>query len=653
MRGLYRGVAGFILVMVFSFTFVNAELIVNGPNQAKVNVGDDISLSGYVLRGDDVLGLLKFELKCTAYSSILSTKTISLKAGIKKDFLEMFAVTTPNEETCSVKVLLESDGNVLESKTSSLFEVTKVLVGSFSLNEDTVRAGEKVNVAGTVFKQNGGTLEGFAIIDLKKDGESYFTNNVGIKNGVLDYDIVTNDLPGGEYSVNVNVMDNFGNNLIVTAGKFLLVNKIEVNAHSSKVHYFPKEKIKVTGTSSTFDGKLKKGMAYLTFDDQKYETDVRGGDFDFSFYLLNTITSGKHNINIRVEDESGNYGTYGFSIIVDAIPSKITVVMDAESINPGGKILVKAFLNDQAGDIIEEDLVVKVINDKGDVFYNNVKKSGEQFEVNIAEDVVPGNYFMTARYDTIDGEKIFSVGKVVKLDYKMDGQVLVVTNVGNVPYEGSLQVDADGIESDFSISKKINLGIGQETRIDIGKEVVTGSYMVTVNDNVFEDVPVIGDANIGYKWLIYILIALIIILLGYIYAKNRKKFKINRTIKHNRVVHPNRKHGEYGGASINRVKDDKDHVRKYNDYMTRVASFGERKKADRNDGTFFSFVNKGERKNLEHINEDLDISNVYSGVKAEWVREDSKDEVRGEKKDDKKKKDDGGNTGNMFGFFDI
>ncbi|MBT4577326.1 hypothetical protein HOB91_03275 [Candidatus Woesearchaeota archaeon] len=39
MGRLKRGLVSILLVLLFSFVLVNAEIIVNGPDQSKVNIG--------------------------------------------------------------------------------------------------------------------------------------------------------------------------------------------------------------------------------------------------------------------------------------------------------------------------------------------------------------------------------------------------------------------------------------------------------------------------------------------------------------------------------------------------------------------------------------------------------------------------------------
>jgi len=475
----------------------------------------------------------------------------------------------------------------------------------------------------------------------------------------VEYVVDTTDIPGGEYDVEVEVREGFGNFIVRYVGKFVLISNIEVNAHSSKVHYLPKEKVRIEGTASVLGGKLKSGKVFVTMGENFYEEEFKNGNFQVDFYLLNIIETGKHDIEVRVEDEFGNFGEYDFSILVDAIPSTITVVVDKEAINPGDTITIKAFLNDQAGDLVEESLAVKVVNEKGDEYYDAVKNSGEQFDVVLADDVEPGNYYVKVSSGEVVGEKLFIVGKVLSLDYKMDGQVLIVKNVGNVPYECVLQIELRGGDRATSISKDVDLGIGQEYTMDLGIGMKSGEYKISVNGNVFENVQISGVEEPNYTWLIYLALMLLFLLFWYRWLKSKKRMrkKIKRTIQKGKVMHSNRKHGEFGGAPIKRVRSEREHVDKFNAYMGRAVSFrkdkprkikglGVKRKDSSDVYTFFG------KKKKEEKPVDVSPKDVFSGVGSGWSRGDveryGSSAASNVKKDDDKKDEPQTGWFNMF-----
>ena len=534
------GVFAVIFIFVLPF-FANAEIVLNGPDKTNVNIGDEISINGYILKPETTYGTLKFELKCGSQSSILMVKNIILNSDAKKDFSEEFPVFSANEGSCTVNVNLESQGVVIESKESSQFKVTFALTGTFSIDKETAQAGDVVAISGKSFKQSGAPTQGFAIVSLKKDGQTYFSDSAELNEGNLKYDLDTNGIPGGEYKTEVEVRDSFGNFLVAQAGSFSIIDKIDVNAHANDVHYSPTGRVIVEGTAGNLNGKLKEGLVYATIDGKTYEENVKNGNFEIIFYLFNAIKSGKHEVIIRVEDEHGNFGVSTFSIIVDPLPTKIVVVSDKEAINPGESLNLKVFLNDQAGDVIEDDVIVNLANENGDIFYDSIKKSAEQFQVTLASDVVPGNYLIKGTYGKLEGQKLFVVGQVLLIDYSVDGQELVVKNAGNILYEGVVQIVLEGSGQSLTISKDMDLAASQEERINLGKGMPSGVYKVTVDGKVFENVEITGSSKISYKWFFYILAALLLLLFWRWLRRGKNVMKkINSTIKHGSINHPNK-----------------------------------------------------------------------------------------------------------------
>jgi len=645
-RGL---ILAFFIVFFISINISNAEIIVSGPQEANTNIGDEITISGYVLREEDTLGLLKFELNCNNDKSILLIKSISLKKGIKKDFNEVLAITSFLEGSCYVNVALEQQGTTLESKKSASFSITKALTGSFTIDKDNLQVGDELKITGTSYKQNSNPVEGFCVISLKKEGNVYFTDSCTIKKGNVNYNLKTTELPGGEYNVEVEVRDSFGNNAIFEAGKFVLISKITVTAHTEKGHYLPKEKVKVSGTAEILSGNLKKGNAYLTINEETYEETVKSGAFEISFALDSKIKSGKHDISISIEDEFGAIGLYEFSIIIDPIPTDIGMVISKEAINPGEKITVKAFLNDQAGDLIEEEILITIEDKKGKEYYKSIKKSGEQFDITIDDIIDPGNYFLRATYSDIKSEKAFLVGQVEGLSYEIEGQLLIIKNIGNIIYEAPIHIKLKSDEESKTIIEDLKLTPSSIEKIDLGAGIPSGIYTATIDEVTFENINIEHVRKIGYEWLVYITIAILLILLWWLFIKLKKvtiKRKIKKTIKKHNI---RGKKGElYGGAPLS-VKSDEEHVRKFKNYMQSAVSRKKKplrfslKKKKTDDYSYIPTKKGSIVRDKSTIRKDS-YSDVFSGALTGWTR---KEETTYKKK----KKDDDSSEGlfNMFG----
>ena len=143
----------------------------------------------------------------------------------------------------------------------------------------------------------------------------------------------------------------------------------------------------------------------------------------------------------------------------------------------------------------------------------------------------PGEWSIRVISGELRGEKKFYVTEVKEISYKIEGQMLVATNVGNVAFDDILDVDLDGVTASSSISKKIFLAPGESISIDLGKEVTTGIYKVTINNKLFDNVKVEGRVLGDYrKSLNLIFVVIVLVVLG-ILLYIKRGFKLSNIIK--------------------------------------------------------------------------------------------------------------------------
>ena len=77
-----------LLLFLLIIPVVSAEIIVDGPPNTIYNLGDSISISGYVLRPETALGLFSLTLVCDQNLQLLA-RTISIESNEKILFLEL------------------------------------------------------------------------------------------------------------------------------------------------------------------------------------------------------------------------------------------------------------------------------------------------------------------------------------------------------------------------------------------------------------------------------------------------------------------------------------------------------------------------------------------------------------------------------------
>lgn len=107
--------------------------------------------------------------------------------------------------------------------------------------------------------------------------------------------------------------------------------------------------------------------------------------------------------------------------------------------------------------------------------------SGEKIEFELPGDSVPGLWKITASFDGIKGEAWFDVMELEKADIKLEGDKLVVTNIGNIPYRKSISIKI----GDYTEIAVVPLGIGQTKEIQLtGPE---NAYNIEVSDGTEEN----------------------------------------------------------------------------------------------------------------------------------------------------------------------
>ena len=100
--------------------------------------------------------------------------------------------------------------------------------------------------------------------------------------------------------------------------------------------------------------------------------------FSYNLGLSSTEKSGKHEIIFKIEDLIGNKGEDTASFKVRAIPKWVELIID-EAYKPGDVLDGKAFLHDQANDLIDEDVLVEVFNPESKLEYTKTVKTSSVF----------------------------------------------------------------------------------------------------------------------------------------------------------------------------------------------------------------------------------------------------------------------------------
>lgn len=615
--------AGILLVLLMTVPLVYATVSFDSFSSFKFNLGESIQLSGT----STDFGILSLELICG--ESAVGLGTISV---IKGDFSRLIPLTGLTGDCVIKSKLTDISNNIIQEISSDRFKVSDELFGSFHTGFNNLQLGDTLKINGDVKNLNNQPIDGVAVFYLKKEGVIYLVDNTEVRRGEVSYSRGLELMPAGDYIIDVDVSDNFGNKLSAKETlKFKIYSKLSIIADLDKGVYLP-------GDELNLDVDIIKGVGGNTT--QLFTSvDIDGNiyqDTDSSFSLVykipDDVKSYNHSIFIKSKDNHGNVGEAALTYLVDPIATSIDINLSKENFNPGDEMNLVVDVLDQAGDLMNADVNLEFLEGRKLVDSKGVK-ANENVKMAIGDYAEPGERVIRAESLGLKTKKLFVVNEVKALESNIKGQGLVLHNKGNVIYGDDLVINFD----DGEIRRSLYLDVNKTIIINLANYLDDGIYKLSVENTgaVYENVEIkdersfgekfesgltaiTGDAVFGFSAMspfksgLFILILLVILISGIFVVKYNFKVSRLRRVKDFR-----------GGKR--RIEELKKEGRKYH------LDFGNHSKEDIED--WKQNVLKG-----------------YEETRTKIDREKYSPNKRVYESDNDKQKDNGGNIfGNMFG----
>jgi len=265
------------------------------------------------------------------------------------------------------------------------------------------------------------------------------------------------------------------------------INKnIEISVSTNNLNYRAGEDITVAGTAYKANNELvgQKYKAYVEVimnEEVKAKAELKDSQFSINFKTPETTTKGSYILTVKVteEDSEGNVLNYGettSNAVITQITSKIDLAMDKQSIVPGENITLIPSAYDMAGDIVTGKIALIITDSSGNKIYEGNVDSNQNVVLETKTTNPAGTSKISASIDNIIAEKFFQINELKKISAQIVNNTLVITNIGNIPYSGIVDVNIGG----QIITKEIELGLG-ESRV-YGLSAPDGAYDVLVSD---------------------------------------------------------------------------------------------------------------------------------------------------------------------------
>lgn len=285
--------------------------------------------------------------------------------------------------------------------------------------------------------------------------------------------------PVGDCRVLVGVLDLLVPRLVVEDYTTIsITDSLNVNSSLDKVSVMPGSSIMVLGTAKKLNNKyIESKKSRLVLDDNStYDITITNGVINYPFVLGNRIKSYNHKLDLYIEDIFGNKAQKTFAFSVIPVPTTLNVELSNSSVNPEETILFKPILLDQAGDLMEGQANIELVDPTNKKILAQTMNINTQSEYTFPKFASPGSWKIKIASNNLNNEAIIIVKEIKLVTIDLVNYSLEVHNVGNVKYDIPIKLKLVGSKKNYSLSKSKTVGVDEILLIDLTKDVKTDTY---------------------------------------------------------------------------------------------------------------------------------------------------------------------------------
>ena len=286
----------------------------------------------------------------------------------------------------------------------------------------------------------------------------------------------------GNCKINAEILSNSMETFeSLSSGDFEITKELELAVDDDSMSAMPGDEITIKGTVKKKDGSIIEDTTMkVNFDDNDHTTTVENGDFEYNVSLDEFVKYGKHDVLLYLEDSYGNVAEKYVEIIIVPVLKKLENNINKKIFDPEEKLEFTISLVDQAGDLVESSVEFVLTAPNREKILDETAETNEPIIYRFGQQALPGEYKIKISVEDLLDEDIIELNAVEKIDISLDGEIVIVKNIGNVKYEDKTTIILESEGKKYMIDKKLKLDPGESTTIDLSREVPYGSYSVTL-----------------------------------------------------------------------------------------------------------------------------------------------------------------------------
>ena len=275
---------------------------------------------------------------------------------------------------------------------------------------------------------------------------------------------------------------------------FLITDKITIKATLDKKSYDPGETITLKIEAIKANNEPLEGFVEAS-GIADFSKAVVNGMVTETFTTPETTEAGNYDLNLFLYDIANNqilnHANKTLSIKINQVPQFIQISLSKLEAIPGENFSFGADIFDQAGKKMSGAISISIISPDGEEKHMTIN-SGEIGSINLATNATAGTWKILASFENVNEEKDFVVKPVQRAKFSFSGPIFTVKNIGNCPYNKTIEIIVGGKKIKKEFSSPIPIGEERKFKIKGPK----GEQEVIVSDGSISEkkiIPLTGD----------------------------------------------------------------------------------------------------------------------------------------------------------------
>ncbi|MBT3398101.1 hypothetical protein HOA55_04345 [archaeon] len=260
---------------------------------------------------------------------------------------------------------------------------------------------------------------------------------------------------------------------------FTISDEISVTPTLDKINYNPGEEITLTINATKANGKALNGFLEVK-NATEFTKEVEGGSAIETFTMSETAEAGSYTLMISAYDtnKDGDHLNIGNTTVffkINQIATRVSTSLSKVEVIPGENLTIGSDIFDQSEKEMPGTVSLIIISPEDEEILKTIQ-SQETISIDFPTNATEGLWKIHSTFSDLEDETEFEIMELQKAEFHIEGGVLRINNIGNVPYNKTVSIKIGETISEISL----NIKEGKEKNFNL--EAPDGEYTITVED---------------------------------------------------------------------------------------------------------------------------------------------------------------------------